>query len=136
MVYSMINHLGRWKNTRRILSCSSNIPRGPSVHKSQKPVVLCLNIIIANCRQYCFGLLGLIMNTTHTHLRKADTTTLNRQSSVFYQATVKGNDKNTSEAYTGLTESDFKTRYRNHIASFCHAKTQELHRIQQIYLDS
>ena len=44
------------------------------------------------------------------------------QSSVIYQATVKRNDNNTSETYIGLTENDFKTRYRNHTASFRHAK--------------
>ena len=44
------------------------------------------------------------------------------QSSVIYQATVKRLDTNTSETYIGLTENDFKTRYRNHIASFRHAK--------------
>ena len=42
------------------------------------------------------------------------------QSSVIYQATTKRHD--TSETYKGLTENDFKTRYRNHIASFCLAK--------------
>ena len=43
------------------------------------------------------------------------------QSSVIYQATVtrKGN---TTETYIGLTENDFKTRYRNHTTSFRHAK--------------
>ena len=44
------------------------------------------------------------------------------QSSVIYQATVKCNVNNTSEMYIGLTENNFKTRYRNHTASFCHAK--------------
>ena len=44
------------------------------------------------------------------------------QSSVIYWATVKCHDTNTSETYVGLTENDFKKRYRNHIASFCHAK--------------
>ena len=44
------------------------------------------------------------------------------QSSVVYQATVKRHDTNSSETYIGLTENDFKTRYRNHIASFRHAK--------------
>ena len=44
------------------------------------------------------------------------------QSSVVYQATVTRNDNNTSETYVGLTEPDFKTRHRNHIASFRHAK--------------
>ena len=44
------------------------------------------------------------------------------QSSVMYQATVKRNDNNTSETYIGLTENAFKTRYRNHTASFRHTK--------------
>ena len=44
------------------------------------------------------------------------------QSSVIYQATVKRHDTNTSETYIGLTENTFKTRYRNHISSFRHAK--------------
>ena len=44
------------------------------------------------------------------------------QSSVIYQATVKRNDNNTSETNIGLTENAFKTRYRNHTASFRHTK--------------
>ena len=40
------------------------------------------------------------------------------QSSVIYQATVTRNDNNTIETYIGLTENDFKTRYRNYTASF------------------
>ena len=44
------------------------------------------------------------------------------QSSVVYQATVIRNDNNTSETYIVLTETDFKTRHRNHTASFRHAK--------------
>ena len=44
------------------------------------------------------------------------------QSSVVYQATVTRNNNNTSETYIGLTETDFKTRHRNHTASFRHAK--------------
>ena len=44
------------------------------------------------------------------------------QSSVIYQTTVKRNDNNTSETYIGLTENAFKTRYRNHTASFRHTK--------------
>ena len=44
------------------------------------------------------------------------------QSSVIYQATVTRKDNNTTETYIGLTENDFKTRYRNHTASFPHAK--------------
>ena len=44
------------------------------------------------------------------------------RSSVVYQATVTRNDNNASETYIGLTETGFKTRHRNHIASFRHAK--------------
>jgi len=43
------------------------------------------------------------------------------QPSVVYQATVTQNNNNTSETCIGITETD-KTRHRNHIASFCHAK--------------
>ena len=44
--------------------------------------------------------------------------------SVVYQATVTRarQDNNITETYVGLTENDFKTRYRNHTASFRHAK--------------
>ena len=48
------------------------------------------------------------------------------QPSVIYQATIKGNNmrkgNNMAETYIVLTENDFKTRYRNHTASFRHAK--------------
>ena len=44
------------------------------------------------------------------------------QQSVIYQATVTRKDNNTTETYIGLTENDFKKRYRNHTASFRHAK--------------
>ena len=44
------------------------------------------------------------------------------QSSIIYQAKVTRKDNNTTEAYIGLTENDFKTRYRNHTASFRHPK--------------
>ena len=44
------------------------------------------------------------------------------QSSVVYQAIVTRNDNNTTETYIRLTETDFKTRHRNHTASFRHAK--------------
>ena len=44
------------------------------------------------------------------------------QSSVVYQATVTWNDNNTSETYIGLTETNSKTRHRNHTASFRHTK--------------
>ena len=44
------------------------------------------------------------------------------QSSVVYQATVTRKDNNTFETYIGLTETDFKTRHTNHIASFRYTK--------------
>ena len=44
------------------------------------------------------------------------------QSPVIYQASVTRKDNNTTEKFIGLTENDFKTRYRNHAASFRHAK--------------
>ena len=44
------------------------------------------------------------------------------QSSLNYQATVTRKDNSTTETYIGLTENDFKTRYRNHTASFQHTK--------------
>ena len=44
------------------------------------------------------------------------------QLSVIYQETIKRNDNNTSETYIGLTQNPFKTRYRNHTASFRHTK--------------
>ena len=44
------------------------------------------------------------------------------QSSLIYQATVTRKDNSTTETYIRLTENDFKTRYRNHTASFQHAK--------------
>ena len=44
------------------------------------------------------------------------------QPSVIYQATVTHRNSNKTETYIGLTENEFKTRYRNHTASFRHAK--------------
>ena len=40
------------------------------------------------------------------------------QTSVVYQATVTRKDNNATESYIGQTSTEFKTRYRNHIASF------------------
>ena len=40
------------------------------------------------------------------------------QAAVIYQAKVTRTDNNTHETYVGLTENDFKTRYRNHTAPF------------------
>ena len=44
------------------------------------------------------------------------------QSSVIYQAAVTRKDNLTTETYVGLTENDFKTRHRNHTASFRHPR--------------
>ena len=44
------------------------------------------------------------------------------QSSLIYHATVTRKDNGTIKTYIGLTEKDFKTRYRNHTASFRHTK--------------
>ena len=44
------------------------------------------------------------------------------QSSLIYQATVTCKDNRTTETYIRLAENNFKTRYRNHTASFQHTK--------------
>ena len=44
------------------------------------------------------------------------------QSSLIYRATVTRKDNRTTETYIGLTENDFKTRYRNHTTSFQYTK--------------
>ena len=57
--------------------------------------------------------------------RQKDTCPLNGnclRQSVIYQATVTRTDNNTTETYVGLTENEFKTRYRNHTSSFRHTK--------------
>ena len=57
--------------------------------------------------------------------RQKNTCPLDRnclQPSVIYQATVTHRNSNKTETYIGLTENEFKTRYRNHTASFRHAK--------------
>ena len=41
-----------------------------------------------------------------------------RQSGLVYQATIETDDE--TQKYIGLTEGDFKTRYRNHTKSFNH----------------
>jgi len=64
-------------------------------------------------------------NNKTCNCRQKDTCPLDGnclQTSVIYQATVTRKDNNTSETYVGLTENSFKTRYRNHTASFRHAK--------------
>ena len=44
------------------------------------------------------------------------------QSSLIYQATITRKDNSTTETYIRLAENNFKTRYRNHTASFQHTK--------------
>ena len=44
------------------------------------------------------------------------------QSSLIYHATVTRKNNSTTETYIGLAENNFKTRYRNHTASFQHTK--------------
>ena len=44
------------------------------------------------------------------------------QTSVIYQASVTRKDNNKTETYIGLTENEFKVRYRNHHATFRHNK--------------
>ncbi len=44
------------------------------------------------------------------------------QKEIIYQATVTIEDTNKSDTYIGLTATDFKTRYRNHISSFNNKK--------------
>ena len=60
-------------------------------------------------------------NTKLCNCRVKDTCPLDGkclQKSVVYQATVQRKDTNIRETYVGLTENEFKTRYRNHTASF------------------
>ena len=48
------------------------------------------------------------------------------QSSLIYQATITRKDNSTTETYIRLAENNFKTRYRNHTASFQHTKHTEI----------
>ena len=62
--------------------------------------------------------------TKKCNRRQLETCPLNGnclQSSIIYQATVTCKDNLASETYIGLTENNFKTRYRNHTASFRHS---------------
>ena len=64
-------------------------------------------------------------NNKTCNCRQKNTCPLNGhclQSSVIHQATVTRSDNNTTETYIGLTENDFKTRNRNHTASFRHTR--------------
>ena len=77
------------------------------------------------CRVLCLNLWKKKRIYESCNCRQKNSCPLNGnclQSSVIYQATVKRNDNNTSETYIGLTENAFKTRYRNHTASFRHTK--------------
>ena len=64
------------------------------------------------------------INDKTCNCRQKDACPLNGncpQPSVIYQATITRKGNNMAETYIGLTENDFKTRYRNHTASFRHA---------------
>lgn len=66
-------------------------------------------------------------NTKTCNCRKKDTCPLSGnclQSAVIYQAKVTRKDNDTHETYVGLTENDFKTRYRNHTSSFRNASSR------------
>ena len=48
------------------------------------------------------------------------------KTSTIYQATVTRTDNSTSETYVGLTENNFKTRYKYHTSSFRHAHSRNV----------
>ena len=99
----------------------------------------------AKCCMLCkSGLLSRIVQSRHSvcfvcntnpeeanaklcNCRKKDSCHLNGeclQPAVIYQAKVTRSDNNQSETYVGLTESEFKTRYRNQTNSFRNAKSK------------
>ena len=62
-----------------------------------------------------------IKDTRSCNCRKKDTCPLDGnclEPAVIYQAKVTRKDTGECETYVGLTENEFKTRYRNHTASF------------------
>ena len=64
-------------------------------------------------------------DTKNCRCQQKNTCPLNgnyHQSPLIYQAIVTRKDNSTTETYIRLTENDFKTRYRNHTASFQHTK--------------
>ena len=73
---------------------------------------------------------GAFTDTTATktcNCRKKDECPLSGsclQPAVIYQAKVTRKDNNTTESYVGLTANEFKTRYRNHVASFRNARSR------------
>ena len=105
-------------NTIKIsYSCMNNTKQIIDNHNKR---ILTASIQIDNT-----AIAATIDNNNTCNCRQKNTYPLDRnclQSSIIYQATVTRNDNNTTETYIGLTENDFKTRYRNHTASFRHAK--------------
>ena len=90
-----------------------------------KQIIDSHNKRILNSSQHTDETANNTVDSKSCNCRQKNTCPLNGnclQSSVIYQATVTRKDNNTSETYIGLTENDFKTRYRNHLASFRHAK--------------
>ena len=64
-------------------------------------------------------------DTKNCSCQQKITCPLNRnclQSSLIYHATITRKDNSTTETYIRLAENNFKTRYRNHTASFQHTK--------------
>ena len=66
-----------------------------------------------------------IKTTKNCNCRQKNACPLNGnclQTSVIYQVSVTRKDNNKTEIYVGLTENEFKVRYRNHHATFRHNK--------------
>ena len=105
------------RNTVKIsYSCTSNIKQAIDNHNKQK--LAAYNGENTNPEE---------ANAKLCNCRKKDSCPLNGeylQPAVIYQAKVTRSDNNQSETYVGLTESEFKTRYRNHTNSFCNAKSK------------
>ena len=103
------------RNTVKIsYSCTSNIKQAINNHNKQKLVAY--NGQNTNPEE---------ANAKLCNCCKKDSCPLNGeclQCAVIYQAKVTHSDNNQLETYVGLTESEFKTRYRNHTNSFRNAK--------------
>ena len=104
------------RNTVKIsYSCTSNIKQAINNHKQK---LAAYNGENTNPEE---------ANAKLCNCRKKDSCPLNGeclQPAVIYQAKVTRSDNNQSETYIGLTESEFKTCYRNHTNSFRNAKSK------------
>ena len=105
------------RNTVKVsYSCTSNIKQAIDNHNKQK--LAAYNGENTNPEE---------ANAKLCNCRKKDSCPLNGeclQPAVIYQAKVTRSDNNQSETHVGLTESEFKTRYRNHTNSFRNAKSK------------